>query len=66
MSKASKFQIKLSGEWKDYDTDEDRIIKRAFLAGYPNASYKYPGFGRPSLSSVECPSSPATVGQGPR
>eukprot|EP00404_Azadinium_spinosum_P058285 CAMPEP_0180731172 /NCGR_PEP_ID=MMETSP1038_2-20121128/21004_1 /TAXON_ID=632150 /ORGANISM="Azadinium spinosum, Strain 3D9" /LENGTH=41 /DNA_ID= /DNA_START= /DNA_END= /DNA_ORIENTATION= len=39
MSKATQFQVKLSGDWKDYSKDEDRILKRAFLAGFPHARY---------------------------
>jgi len=40
---ASHFQVKLSGEWKDYSGDEDKILKRAYLAGFPNARYKLRG-----------------------
>lgn len=40
---ASKFQVKLGGEWKDYGGDEDKILKRAYLAGFPNAKYKLRG-----------------------
>lgn len=36
---ASHFQVKLSGDWKDYQGNEDKILKRAFLAGFPNAKY---------------------------
>eukprot|EP00933_Yihiella_yeosuensis_P018370 TRINITY_DN150_c0_g1_i1.p1 TRINITY_DN150_c0_g1~~TRINITY_DN150_c0_g1_i1.p1 ORF type:complete len:246 (-),score=92.97 TRINITY_DN150_c0_g1_i1:325-1062(-) len=36
---AKMFQVKLSGEWKNYAKDEDKILKRAFLAGFPNARY---------------------------
>jgi len=43
MSKASQFQVKLGGEWKDYSKQEDRILKRAFLAGFPNARYSLRG-----------------------
>jgi len=39
----SCFQVKLSGEWKNYAADEDKILKRAFLAGFPNAQYKLRG-----------------------
>jgi hypothetical protein len=35
------FQIKLSGAWKDYSKDEDKILKRAFLAGFSNAKFSY-------------------------
>jgi len=37
------FQVKLSGEWKNYDKDEDKILKRAYLAGFPNAKYALRG-----------------------
>lgn len=43
MSKASQFQVKLSGDWKDYSKDEDRVLKRAFLAGFANARYSFRG-----------------------
>ncbi|CAE8667477.1 unnamed protein product [Polarella glacialis] len=36
---AGSFQVKLSGEWKNYAKDEDKILKRAYLAGFPNARY---------------------------
>eukprot|EP00933_Yihiella_yeosuensis_P035366 TRINITY_DN2887_c7_g2_i1.p1 TRINITY_DN2887_c7_g2~~TRINITY_DN2887_c7_g2_i1.p1 ORF type:complete len:245 (-),score=96.76 TRINITY_DN2887_c7_g2_i1:161-895(-) len=36
---AGKFQVKLSGAWQDYAGDEDKILKRAYLAGFPNARY---------------------------
>jgi len=31
--KLKKWQIKLDGQWKDYDNQEDAILKRAFLVG---------------------------------
>eukprot|EP00933_Yihiella_yeosuensis_P028872 TRINITY_DN22659_c0_g1_i1.p1 TRINITY_DN22659_c0_g1~~TRINITY_DN22659_c0_g1_i1.p1 ORF type:complete len:307 (+),score=83.27 TRINITY_DN22659_c0_g1_i1:80-1000(+) len=37
--KESSFQIRLSGDWTDYEPDIDKILKRAFLAGFPNAKY---------------------------
>jgi len=40
---AGNFQVKLCGEWKDYKGSEDKILKRAFLAGFPNAKYKIRG-----------------------
>mmetsp|Transcript_36653 Transcript_36653/g.80029 ORF Transcript_36653/g.80029 Transcript_36653/m.80029 type:complete len:243 (+) Transcript_36653:91-819(+) len=43
MSKATQFQVKLSGDWKDYSKDEDRVLKRAFLAGFPHARYSLRG-----------------------
>lgn len=42
-AKDSRFQIKLSGEWKDYDKTGDKILKRAYLAGFPHAKYKLRG-----------------------
>lgn len=29
------FQVKLSGNWTNYTKEEDRILKRAFMAGFP-------------------------------
>jgi hypothetical protein len=43
MAKAAKFQVQLSGEWKDYHEGEDKILKRAYLAGFPNAKYTLRG-----------------------
>lgn len=40
---AGHFQVKLSGDWKDYKGNEDKILKRAYLAGFPNAKYKLRG-----------------------
>jgi len=39
----SKFQVELAGEWKDYARDEDKILKRAFLAGFPNCKFTLRG-----------------------
>mmetsp|Transcript_118114 Transcript_118114/g.314299 ORF Transcript_118114/g.314299 Transcript_118114/m.314299 type:complete len:318 (-) Transcript_118114:108-1061(-) len=39
----SKFQIKLAGDWKDYDDEEDRVLKRAYLVGLPNAKFSLRG-----------------------
>lgn len=39
----AKFQVKLSGAWNDYSADEDKILKRAFLAGFPNTKYSLRG-----------------------
>lgn len=39
----SRFQIELGGEYKDYDADEDVILKRAYLVGHPKAKYKIRG-----------------------
>eukprot|EP00930_Biecheleria_cincta_P018429 TRINITY_DN14360_c0_g2_i1.p1 TRINITY_DN14360_c0_g2~~TRINITY_DN14360_c0_g2_i1.p1 ORF type:complete len:247 (+),score=67.64 TRINITY_DN14360_c0_g2_i1:86-826(+) len=43
MPTAQNFQIKLSGDWKNYSGNEDKILKRAYLAGFPNAKYKLRG-----------------------
>jgi len=40
---ALMFQVKLSGEWKNYTPEEDKILKRAFLAGFPNCKYNLRG-----------------------
>lgn len=40
---AAKFQIKINSEWHDYDDDEDRVLKGAYLAGFPNARYTLRG-----------------------
>jgi len=39
MSDASHFQVKLNGTWKNYDVEQDSILKCAFLAGEPTAIY---------------------------
>merc|ERR1719478_121913 len=38
-----KFQIQLSGQWKDYDKAEDQILKRAYLTGFPKAKFHLRG-----------------------
>lgn len=40
---ADHFQVKLSGNWKNYEGNEDKILKRAYLAGFPHAKYKLRG-----------------------
>jgi len=37
------FQVKLSGEWSDFSTEEDKILKRTYLAGYATAGYSIRG-----------------------
>jgi len=37
------FQVKLSGEWTNYTAEEDKILKRAYLAGFPHAKYTLRG-----------------------
>jgi len=36
-------QIKLHGQWQDYDDQEDRILKRAYLVGQPNVRFHLRG-----------------------
>lgn len=43
MAKAGHFQVSLSGKWTDYTEQEDKILKRAYLAGFPNAKYTLRG-----------------------
>jgi len=40
---AATFQVKLSGAWTNYAPDEDKILKRAYLAGFPHAKYNLRG-----------------------
>lgn len=40
---ASNFQVQLLGKWSDYKGMEDKILKRAYLAGFPNARYSLRG-----------------------
>lgn len=35
--------MKLSGDWKDYSNEEDKILKRAFMAGFPQAKFHLRG-----------------------
>merc|ERR1719359_785412 len=37
------FQVKLGGKWADYSSQEDKILKRAFMAGFPNARFSLRG-----------------------
>lgn len=39
----AKFQIKLGGHWQDYEAGEDKVLKRAFMAGFPNAKFSLRG-----------------------
>jgi len=39
----ANFQVKLGGEWKDYSNQEDKILKRAFMAGFPNVKFQLRG-----------------------
>eukprot|EP00747_Dinoflagellata_sp_TGD_P211426 gnl/TRDRNA2_/TRDRNA2_84660_c0_seq1.p1 gnl/TRDRNA2_/TRDRNA2_84660_c0~~gnl/TRDRNA2_/TRDRNA2_84660_c0_seq1.p1 ORF type:complete len:247 (-),score=65.04 gnl/TRDRNA2_/TRDRNA2_84660_c0_seq1:55-795(-) len=40
---AAKFQVMLSGHWKDYEEEEDKLLKRAFMAGHPGAKFSFRG-----------------------
>jgi len=42
-TKAKKWQIKLSDKWQDYDEQEDRILKRAWLVGQRNCRFSLRG-----------------------
>mmetsp|Transcript_3480 Transcript_3480/g.5799 ORF Transcript_3480/g.5799 Transcript_3480/m.5799 type:complete len:304 (-) Transcript_3480:104-1015(-) len=39
--KESKFQVKLDGQWKDYDNEEDKILKRAYMVGNQSVEYTF-------------------------
>jgi len=39
----ANFQVQLSGEWKDYGRQEDKILKRAFMAGFSYAKFQLRG-----------------------
>jgi len=39
----AKFQVKLGGKFEDYSNQEDKILKRAFMAGFPNAKFSLRG-----------------------
>jgi len=41
--KPKKWQIKLEGHWQDYDEQEDRILKRAWLVGQKNVRFQLRG-----------------------
>jgi len=41
--KAWKWQWFGSGDWKDYGEQEDKILKRAFMAGFPNSKFQLRG-----------------------
>jgi len=43
LSGMANFQVKLAGDFKDYSNDEDKILKRAYMAGFPNARFKHRG-----------------------
>jgi len=37
------FQVELGGKWQDYSKEEDKILKRAFMAGFPSAKFSLRG-----------------------
>jgi hypothetical protein len=39
----AKFQVTLGGDWKDYCNQEDKILKRAYMAGFPRAKFHLRG-----------------------
>jgi len=39
----ASFQVKLGSDWQDYSRDEDKILKRAFMAGFPSAKFHLRG-----------------------
>jgi len=39
----SHFQIELLGQWTDYGEEEDKILKRAYMSGFPNAKFHLRG-----------------------
>jgi len=39
----SHFQVELQGRLQDYTGPEDKILKRAFMSGFPSAKYKFRG-----------------------
>jgi len=41
--KPKKWQIMLENQWRDYEEQEDKILKRAYLIGQPNAEFSLRG-----------------------
>jgi len=39
----AKFQVKLGGDFKEYSTGEDKVLKRAYMAGFPFAKFTLRG-----------------------
>lgn len=39
----AQFQVKLGGAWKDYSENEGKILKRAYMAGFPHAKFHLRG-----------------------
>merc|ERR1719221_1984735 len=42
-AKAGRFQIKLSGDFKDYEPEEDAVLKKAYLVGQKNCRFQLRG-----------------------
>jgi hypothetical protein len=40
---AGKFQVKLSEQWRDYSKEEDKILKRAYMAGFKGCKFHLRG-----------------------
>eukprot|EP00929_Paragymnodinium_shiwhaense_P038355 TRINITY_DN20270_c0_g2_i3.p1 TRINITY_DN20270_c0_g2~~TRINITY_DN20270_c0_g2_i3.p1 ORF type:complete len:280 (-),score=81.72 TRINITY_DN20270_c0_g2_i3:578-1417(-) len=41
--KAGSFQVRLGRKWRDYYDEEDKILKRAFMAGFPECKFELRG-----------------------
>lgn len=41
MNKEDKFQFKAGGRWQDFDSNEDVMLKRAFLVGQKQVQYTF-------------------------
>jgi len=39
----AKFQVFLNGKFEDYSAEEDKILKRAYMAGFPNCKFSLRG-----------------------
>merc|ERR1719343_322473 len=42
-AKAGRFQIRLSGDFKDYESEEDAVLKKAYLVGHKNCRFQLRG-----------------------
>lgn len=38
-----RFQVELGGNWRDYSREEDKILKRAYMTGFPTAKFHLRG-----------------------
>merc|ERR1711862_911897 len=45
---SSTFQVKMNNNWSDYNDEEDKVLKRAFMAGCPSCKFQLRG------QSYEC------------